>query len=242
MEYSIYFSNDTGDATDLKQLSDRQRDVISGFLGLLDAYHNAGGWTPADSAKCEIIFYHPQTLRGRTRYSHRTGTIFQTTLFISDFYGLAYTNSGRNGLAFDWNQLMDIRKITLVTEDKKLLDKVHKIEQIAGKIHPNAWQDIKDKLKKPDELAHYARNYGTALISMRSHLDERIISQLEHAFANRTAMEYTWEGPKRHFSVSTQQSDDGVFRAWFSSEYAGCLNGQYYVLINPYYATFMEKD
>jgi hypothetical protein len=36
--------------------------------------------------------------------------------------------------------------------------------------------------------------------------------------------------------------EDGVFRAWYSSEYAGCGNGQYYILINPHYASFMEPD
>jgi len=46
----------------------------------------------------------------------------------------------------------------------------------------------------------------------------------------------------RDFSLSTKTCDDGIFRAWFSSEYRGCGNGDYYLLLNPKTAIFYEKD
>ena len=42
--------------------------------------------------------------------------------------------------------------------------------------------------------------------------------------------------------VTRKIGKDGVFRAWFSSEYKGCGNGDYYLLINPTQAIFVEKD
>lgn len=46
----------------------------------------------------------------------------------------------------------------------------------------------------------------------------------------------------RDFSVSINLYNDGSVQAWFSSEYAGCANGDYYLLLNPTTAIFYEKD
>jgi len=53
---------------------------------------------------------------------------------------------------------------------------------------------------------------------------------------------HTKYGTKRDYSVRTRVGGDGKLEAFFSSEYAGCGNGDYYILINPTTALYVETD
>lgn len=57
-----------------------------------------------------------------------------------------------------------------------------------------------------------------------------------------TCYRRSWGGRGRDFSASINIYDTGTVQAWFNSEYAGCGNGDYYLLLNPTIAIFYEKD
>ena len=69
--------------------------------------------------------------------------------------------------------------------------------------------------------------------------------RLKEAFESKT--EFRWHrnamGKQgRDLSISTRMCDDGIFRAWFSSEFPGCGNGDYYLLLSPTTAVYYERD
>jgi hypothetical protein len=65
--------------------------------------------------------------------------------------------------------------------------------------------------------------------------------RIEAAFKLKKEISVRKYGTKRDFSVETKLVN-GEFKAWFSSEYAGCGNGDYYILLNPKTAVFVEND
>lgn len=69
------------------------------------------------------------------------------------------------------------------------------------------------------------------------------VSQIREAFEKKTSGEWLHTGIQRDMSIETRyDADTDNFRAWFSSEYAGCGNGDYYIMINPTVAVFVETD
>ena len=121
-----------------------------------------------------------------------------------------------------------------------------KVKNIIKRIHPNLWSDIVTKYNEGnlDPVGADCR-YET-----RSIKDVFSLVQLEGlAWAIENKIDYSITkyyygiSPNgRDYSVETKLGKDGVFRAWFSSEYKGCGNGDYYLLINPTQAIFVEKD
>ena len=49
-------------------------------------------------------------------------------------------------------------------------------------------------------------------------------------------------GAKRDRNVSLSKADDGSYRFFAASEFAGCGNGYYYLMYSPKMAVFLEKD
>lgn len=68
------------------------------------------------------------------------------------------------------------------------------------------------------------------------------IDRLKEAFENKSNIFLRAYSPKRDYSIETKMGDDGVFRAWFSSEFSNCGNGSYYLLLNPTTAVHYEND
>jgi hypothetical protein len=113
--------------------------------------------------------------------------------------------------------------------------------KIANRIHPNAWPRLKEELlAKPQKWAEERGRPRT--VSMTSTFGKRVAEQLKGAFEHRRPFNEVLHGPKRRKSVSCIVLDSGEFQAFYSSEYAGTLNGDYYLLINPTTAIFYEKD
>lgn len=154
--------------------------------------------------------------------------------FRSNLGNFCYTFHSRTGYPLC---TIDYHKIyCLSIYGKPTIDELEKAKQrFLARIHPNAWDDIrKGELKLTEE------NMKT--ISIKNKFPEWVIEDLKRAFENKTNYYYKRRGTKRDLSVSTKMCDDGIFRAWYSSEYAGCLNGSYYILINPTTAAFREDD
>lgn len=118
-------------------------------------------------------------------------------------------------------------------------EKDKEIERLARKFHPNAWVSLRND---PEKMKRYASDHGTKVVNIKSKFPPYVIEQLKEAFDKKLKYSYSMSGKKRDLSVETKLCDDGEFRAWYSSEYAGCGNGSYYLLINPTTAAFREDD
>lgn len=89
---------------------------------------------------------------------------------------------------------------------------------------------------------YYAGNYGLSRLSITARFPYLVCKQVEEAFENRTPYSYSSPGRRRDVSIEMRVCDDGVFRAWYRSEYPGCGNGQYFLLLNPTTASLSEYD
>ena len=89
-----------------------------------------------------------------------------------------------------------------------------------------------------DDVEHH----GHSIVNMKRKFDSYVIEELQKAFENKTDYRHTKYGKKRKLTVSTKMGTDGVFRAWFASEYTDQGHGQYYILLNPTTASFCEWD
>jgi hypothetical protein len=134
----------------------------------------------------------------------------------------------------------NIESIEVFTEDELCPDK--KIRQFIGKFHPNLWSNIVNELNDNPSLMK-TKYYGNiSTISIASKFPKSVLNELKTAIENRKNYSYRTYGSKRDLSVETKLCEDGVYRGWFSSEFAGCGNGTYYLLINPTTAAFKEDD
>lgn len=106
------------------------------------------------------------------------------------------------------------------------------------------WSNLETKDNSEFRNRPYYRLYD-----IRKIFSENIIELIERAFRNKTDFHHSQSGGKdtintnrRDYSVELKLGEDGIFRAWFSSEYAGCGNGDYYLLLSPTTAVFSETD
>lgn len=132
-----------------------------------------------------------------------------------------------------------ITSIAIVPAAKIEAARVEQVKQLANSIHPNAWPDLKARLLAEPEKHTW---YGLGRISMRQVFGDEIVKQLEEAFENKTDYRFSLPGEKRDRRVEVRVREDGAVHAWYSSEYAGTGNGDYYYLLNPYTASFKESD
>lgn len=123
---------------------------------------------------------------------------------------------------------------------------IEKVRRLANRFHPNAWADVKARLKATPE--QYFDSYGYTVTSIAGKFDEWVLGQIRDSFANKTAFTHDtgcgWRKKKvgRDLRIECRVCEDGIFRAWFSSEFPGCANGDYWMLVNPTTAIFRERD
>lgn len=148
--------------------------------------------------------------------------------------------SPRHGYYVTESMIENIESITIYTNAE--LHGTDKAIRFVGRFHPNLWQNLKDEiLADPTKMeTRYYNNYATT--NIKNKFPAFVIEELRKAIEEQK--DYSWKqyGEKRDLSVSTKMGEDGVFRAWFSSEYSGCGNGSYYILINPTTAALREDD
>lgn len=166
-------------------------------------------------------------------------------IFFSRGGELCYTSRGRTGFAFTQDQLDNLVAIHPVLPPTT--EEMHKkIRQWAGRIHPNAWSDLKSKMLADPQ--HYIDNCELVETNICSKFDWDDIEKIRQAFENKTTFSVRKDSSSdnerigRDLKAEGRVCDDGIFRAWFSSEFPGCLNGDYWLLINPTTAIFKERD
>lgn len=193
-----------------------------------------------------IAFNKPVSLP-INRYKRKIFTELKARFFVSGPM-VCYTFHKRTGFPlFNYVMADDIvyfEIVSLAKEDKEK-DRIKRALSLSKKIHPNAWSNLKKELQdkplealpdsnlKPVNILSRIKNRCTADYLKRS---------LAKAFENKEAFRWSQDGIKRDYSIETKLCPDGIFRAWFSSEYSGCGNGDYYLLINPVQAVFCETD
>lgn len=193
--------------------------------------------------KVKVIFKKHARIYYRRKYQH-VKEIDLVFFMGSNSNELCYTPTGRTGYYvynhMDWQS---VEKMILVHRD-----------------HPDRkreWENQKDKLFKRISKARYDEQTWSNLkkedFSESKHpfyYIDKVFSpwemeQIKRAFEEKVSFCITkraYSSRGRDFRAEGKMCDDGIYRAWFSSEYAGCANGDYYLLLNPRVAVFYEKD
>lgn len=194
--------------------------------------------------KYELVFSEPVELICNSR-SVKTVTKAQVKLFVSKAGNFAYLPkvSAKSGHAFTGGMLARLVSIAPVLAEQSEAEDVKRIKGIAGRIHPNAWSDLKARILADPEGE--AKKVEVCETSITGKFPSYVIESLKAAFDQKTEYSFRKEArgsSGRSLSVEARLGEDGVYRAWFSSEFAGCANGDYWLLINPTTAVFKERD
>lgn len=183
-------------------------------------------------------------------------TEVKVRFFISSKHNLCYLSGKQTsaGLEISYLNLIMAESITeFVKKEKPSNDPIARAKRIRRKIHPNAWRDIRDKLtniisgteeKFPADWSGEEKYRQLALIIPR-HEKDVVLTELKLAFENKSPYRWSRKAQSlngRDYSIECSVDADGNFRAWFSSEFRNCLNGDYYLLLNPTTAIFYERD
>lgn len=176
------------------------------------------------------------------RRKTKTQLVHTFRLFTDKESGdLCYTSTTRTGFFLYKHHISLL--VSIEPETKK--DLLSMVKKLSNRIHPNAWDDLKEKLQaNPDQ---YLRNYGYTVTSISGKFPGYVIEDIRTAFEEKA--NYTYDAGGRYgkktgrdLKVECKLCDDGIYRAWFYSEYPGCANGDYWLLLNPTTAAFKEKD
>lgn len=193
-------------------------------------------------SKYILTFSKPVTLRVNQRKTVETEKA-KVKLFISTTGNFCYSFTKRNGYQFLTSQIECLSSIAAVLPEETRAEKLKLVKSFANRIHPNAWADLREEINA--DPGKVLDRKGAMVTSIRSKFPDYVITQLKEAFEKKGQYSYNQHasGNKgRSLRLETKLCDDGIFRAWFSSEYPGCANGDYWILINPTTAIFMEKD
>lgn len=192
--------------------------------------------------KLLLKFKEPVCLAINRRKTSLGKLVHERRLFVEKHGYLCHTTSSRTGFFFD---TADIRRLVSI-EPVQHAEQVEKVRKLANRIHPNAWDDLKTKLQtSPGE---YHANYGYTVTSMIGKFPDYVIENIKKAFEEKSNYSHDAGGyyrerkTGRDLKVECKLCDDGIFRAWFSSEFPGCANGDYWLLLNPTTAAFKERD
>lgn len=153
----------------------------------------------------------------------------------------------------------DIDSIKEINKEPKQYDVLKNAKTLLAKIHPNVWDELRASLKSAIEandasmleseyMLHGKVKYRNIANDIAKHNrwnKDEILRSIAKAFEQKTS--YRWShqtngGGGRDLSLSVEPKEDGILRAYFSSEFMGCGNGDYYLLINPTTAIFCERD
>lgn len=168
------------------------------------------------------------------------GQIYRArTVFKKD--GRFYVNKRRCGRGYGIETILDrIVRIRIVDDNQKPYDFEKDMERVRRATHLNLRDWVENRDGGIRKLGEYNGRFKTR--SIKGLFPPHVIEQLREAIGQKKEYHYSKDGARRDYSLSVKNCKDGVLRAWFSSEYAGCGNGDYYILINPTTALFVETD
>jgi hypothetical protein len=164
---------------------------------------------------------------------------------------LCYTRTKRVGFRVNAYFPYDDIEIERVDNKEKSINRAKLLSNILKKFHANCWDEVKKEISDGIADNNCDKLFPDSNLKPRNItklFNSTILENIKSAFENNTAYnyhdfkDYRGSRAKREYSVEMRTCEDGVFRAWFSSEYVGCGNGDYYILLNPTEALFVEKD
>jgi hypothetical protein len=133
---------------------------------------------------------------------------------------------------------------TMVTDDQGALIRLKRARSLLRRIDTRCWDDIRKR--SPEQIANEFRDSSLVPFNFirrfPRHLQPWIKEQVAIAFEQKKVFQYHRDGKRRDLSIETKLCEDGIFRAWYSSEYRGCANGDYYLVISPTQAIYYERD
>lgn len=150
---------------------------------------------------------------------------------------------------------LPVDKIVKMEDATKVYSAIENAKKILKKIHPNVWPNLQKEMqdiidgKEPEQDFNWHFAGKLTFVDITTKFDsferEHVKKRFKEAFENKT--EYSWSktarGPQgRDLSASVQIGTDGAVRAFYSSEFPGCGNGDYYLLLNPTTAIYYERD
>lgn len=179
-------------------------------------------------------------------------TLNNVKLFVATNGVQAYLKGKQKNYGRALPTHIELDKIEESTRTKKERTNIQCAQTLLKKIHPNVWDELKIQLKEGIKTNVFDTNFTWHFTdkllrfkNISSLLSSYEQERLKDAFENKT--QYSWikyasSNAGRDLRISCEPKEDGVFRCYFSSEYAGCGNGDYWLLINPTTAVFYEKD
>jgi hypothetical protein len=193
--------------------------------------------------KMRLCFDKPVALQINSRKKTAEKPVHEFRLFVTTDGVLCHTNTRRTGFPFDADDLCHLLSMEPVPD----ADMVEKVRSLANRIYPGVWEDLKTKLlANPEE---YFQNYGYTVTSISGKFPDYVLADIKTAFEVKSNYTHDtggrWGKAKnsgRDLRIECKLGDDGIYRAWFSSEFPGCANGDYWLLINPTTAIFKERD
>jgi hypothetical protein len=168
--------------------------------------------------------------------------------FVSTDGTICYHNSRQRRYGYYFGS-ETIKSITEVVKKQPTIK--GNAKSLYNRTHPNAWTCLREEwlnISKGGEITQDFEWHYKGTLNYRNiacELGRSELSMLKDAFENKTSFNWSRraKAPQgRDLSIEAKVCDDGVFRAWFSSEFAGCANGDYYLLINPTTAIYYERD
>lgn len=197
-------------------------------------YENMGYGKDFPDQKIKVVFSQEVPVRVNSRKVKRLKEMRVKFFTGSSSGNFCYSFYKRTGYYLHY---LDYTKIISVSiESKPSPDFEEQRKRFLKKFHPNVWENIRNN---PDMIKS---EYDMKTVNIKKKFPPTVINDLIHAFDEKKDYYFKMGGTRRDLSVETKNCDDGIFRAWFSSEFAGCLNGSYYILINPTTAAFREDD
>lgn len=169
--------------------------------------------------------------------------------FLSTSNVIAYLSGRQKRRGYSFPIYDKIKEVKEVKKRSEPTD-IGNAKTILKKIHVNVWDEMKSELNdvingksNQDFEWHFKGKLKFRNISSLLSITKR--AELKEAFENKKEFRWsknTYHHSGRDLSISTQIGQDGKLRAYFSSEYMGCGNGDYWLLLNPTTAIYYEAD
>lgn len=185
-----------------------------------------------------ICYYRessPVNYRGKVRLLDRLKCRF--------FYHngtLAYTPTGRTGWYISDMSFRNIKEIKLYHKNHPEILEQEKEERY--KLWNRIQKSRYDEHTWSNLTIEHFKEKKHPFFYIKKVFNERELREIEDAFQNKRSFRIQVEKAKRHYTAEGKMGEDGIYRAWFSSEFIGMLHGDYYYLLNPKVAVFAEHD
>lgn len=195
--------------------------------------------TTLDHRRVRMFFSEDVVLAFNGR--NKKGSKFILAIFKGNSNPYIYSNRINASVGIPMRYLPVNKLVAIETIDTEV-DWARESLKLQRKFHENAWTNIQMKLSDDGSYLRSEMYGRVETLCITPKFPQYVLDELVRAFEEKRNYSYRRPGTKRDISVETKLCDDGIFRAWYSSEFAGCGNGDYWLLINPTTAAFHERD